>query len=132
MKLTIDNDDRDIIYADKVNYTNVSNDNIMRFNATDCTALDVYLAVVCGASSTTAVERQVLAVIIKYELEDIKDVVNKSSEVTNKSPITIKRAINELRTKHLVYVNEQKVFVSKTIAPTPSLRTTRSLVIDII
>lgn len=101
-----DNRNTDIKYVDKVNLQYAENNEIIKLISND-TNINSYIKVIAGAYNLNKYE----VAIIKYLIVNSDIIINcgelsnKLARAFNKAPITISRAIEDIRKKKLAIIN---------------------------
>nr|DAL20018.1 MAG TPA_asm: replication protein A [Bacteriophage sp.] len=131
MKLETDTINKDIVYANKVNYRTVANDNILHLNCYDTNWIDVYVLIIGGKYNLSAIERRVVAGVLagaNVRLAELKAAI---ADEVKCSAITINRAIKVLCEKNVVYTNKDTIHISNVLDPRTKGHTIDTIIIDI-
>lgn len=122
MKIAIDNRNKDIIYVDKVNLHNATNNDIIKLVNTNVNDKDIdnvnsYINIIAGYYNLDKYERSILLYIIlennNVTYRDITRLISKHHKV---NAITIVRAIDRLKAKYLINIKDYNIVnVSNTI-----------------
>lgn len=111
MDLVIDRREHDVIYVDRANLHNADSKEIVNFTIDDTfDSVSAYVKVLAGFYNLNETECAVLKVIIYSDgAKSLARTLNKVSKLINKSNTTVNRAINNLRSLNLIYINEDNV-----------------------
>lgn len=131
MKLETDTINKDIVYANKVNYRTVANDNILHLNCFNTNWIDVYVLIIGGKYNLSTIERRVVAGVLagaNVRLAELKAAI---ADEVKCSAITINRAIKVLCEKNVVYTNKDTIHISNVLDPRTKGHTIDTIIIDI-
>lgn len=134
MNLTIDKRKTDIIYVDRTNIHSAKNDEVLKLvnNNNNINSIDVYVNILAGAYNLNNIESKVLKYLITNIECKTSAICNIMSKCINKSNATIFRAIDKLRSKNLVYINQDGyIIVSNAIKVDNSINDIKFIVIEV-
>lgn len=135
MSIVIDKRETDIIYVDKNNMHVANNDEVIKLiSIGGMSPIDTYIAIIAGGLYLNETEVAVLKYIIKNNGTKLTgQVCVEVAKVIDKSTATVSRAINCLREKKLIYVDDAKVVrLSASInASVDTLNTANFIVVEV-
>ena len=118
MNIVIDNRNNNSLYVDKVNNHIAKSDEIIKLtNNKNISNLDAYINILAGNYNLNKNEIAVLKYIMnKNNCVLSTDICKDVAKITNKSIITISRALNSIIKNNLAYINIfNEVYVSTNI-----------------
>ena len=131
MKLEADTNSRDIVYADKVNYRTIANDNIIRLNCYDTNWIELYALIIGGKYNLSTIERKVVAGVLAGANVRFAELKTAIADEVKCSAITINRAIKVLCQKNVVYTDKNTIHISNVLDPRTQGQKVDTIIIDI-